>query len=78
MQNRTTDFLHKRLKQLREGCGFTQEEFAERAGLTYKYYQAIESGRKRDLRLSTLDKLANGYGMPTAWLLDKAKKPPSH
>jgi len=79
MQNRTADFLHKRLKHLRENRGLTQEQFAEKAGLTYKYYQAIETGRKRNLRLSTLDKLANGHAMPTWRLLsdEQVAKPRS-
>jgi transcriptional regulator with XRE-family HTH domain len=41
----------------------TQERFAERAGLSYKYYQAVEGGRKADLRLSTIIKLAAGLGI---------------
>lgn len=47
-----------RVKQLREAHGLTQEAFAEKAGLGYKYYQSVEAGRKPDLRLSTLGKLA--------------------
>lgn len=38
---------------------------AEQAGFSYKYYQAIEAGRKRELRLSTLDRLAKAHGMET-------------
>ena len=45
---------------LREAHGLSQEAFAERAGLKYKHYQAIEAGRKNDIRFSTLAKLANG------------------
>jgi transcriptional regulator with XRE-family HTH domain len=58
-----TDFVLKRLKTLRKKHGLTQEEFAELSGITYKYYQAIEGGRKRDLRLSTLQRLAAAYGL---------------
>jgi len=57
------DRLLKKLKALRSEHGLTQEEFAERAGLSYKYYQLVETGRKRELRLSTVDRLAAAYGM---------------
>lgn len=51
------------LTALRHELQLTQEDFAERAGITYKYYQAIEGGRRSDLRLSTLTKLALAHGM---------------
>jgi transcriptional regulator with XRE-family HTH domain len=64
------DRLLRRVKVLRETLGLSQEAFAERAGLTYKYYQHVEAGRKRDIRLSTLQKLAKACGLEPAELLD--------
>jgi transcriptional regulator with XRE-family HTH domain len=55
--------LLTRIRELREARGLSQEAFAEKAGLTYKYYQHVESGRRRDIRLSTLDKLAKACGL---------------
>lgn len=55
--------LLARIKALRKFHGLTQEAFAEKSGISYKYYQAIEAGRKRDLRLSTLERLAKAYGI---------------
>lgn len=55
-----------RLKHLRAQAGVTQEAFAEKAGISYKYYQAVEAGRKVDLRLSTLERLARAHGLE-AW-----------
>jgi transcriptional regulator with XRE-family HTH domain len=52
-----------RLKELRKSHGLTQEEFSERSGISYKYYQAIEGGIQRDLRLSTWERLAKAYGI---------------
>jgi DNA-binding XRE family transcriptional regulator len=49
LRPRILPHLLKRLKQLRKNAGLTQEQFAERAGISYKYYQQIESGRKADL-----------------------------
>jgi len=43
--------------------------FAESAGMSYKYYQAIEAGRKPDLRLSTLERLAKDHGLEVCELL---------
>lgn len=67
--------LLARVKQLREALGLSQEAFAEKAGLKYKHYQAIEAGRKIDIRISTLDKLAKACGLEPAELLDFTTDP---
>ena len=69
MKGDTTQRLLGRLRALRVERGLTQEEFAEQSGISYKYYQAVEAGRKRDLRLSTLDWLAKAHGLETWQLL---------
>ncbi len=69
MEGRTIRPLLKRLRQLRLRRGLTQEAFAEQAGFSYKYYQAVEAGRKRDLRLSTLERLAQAHGLEVWQLL---------
>jgi len=60
--------FRKRLKILRRELGVTQEQFAERAKISYKVYQHIEAGRRPNPRLSTLEKLANGLGVGVAEL----------
>ena len=65
----TVQRLISRLRVLRVERGLTQEDFAELAGLSYKYYQAVEAGRKRNLRLSTLEHLAQGHGLEVWQLL---------
>jgi transcriptional regulator with XRE-family HTH domain len=62
--------LLARIRALREAHGFTQEAFAERAGLTYKHYQQVEAGRKFDIRLSTLIKVAAALGLTLSELAD--------
>ena len=57
------------LKELRKIHHLTQEEFSEASGISYKYYQAIESGVKKELRLSTLERLAKPYGIEVWQLL---------
>jgi transcriptional regulator with XRE-family HTH domain len=64
--------LLNRLKQLRQAHGLTQESFAELAGFSYKHYQQLEAGRKLDLRLSTLERLAAAYGIEVYELLSPA------
>lgn len=67
--------LLARVKALRKTLGLSQEAFAEKAGLGYKYYQSVEAGRKRDIRLSTLEKLAKACGLELADLLDFKSAP---
>lgn len=62
--------LLARVKALREALDLSQEAFAEKAGLKYKHYQAIEAGRKTDIRFSTLEKLAKACGLELRELLD--------
>lgn len=59
----SSQFLTKRLKELRSGARLTQSQFAEIAGLTLKVYQHIEAGRRSNLQLKTLDRLAWAYGL---------------
>jgi transcriptional regulator with XRE-family HTH domain len=66
-----------RVRQFREASGLTQEQFAARAGLDYKYYQHIEAGRKPNLGLETLLKLAKGTGRELWELLNFNLPPPA-
>lgn len=63
-----------RLRELRDKHHLTQEQFAERSGISYKYYQALEAGRKREVRLSTLERVARAYSIEVHQLL--APEPP--
>ena len=66
---KTQKKLVLRLKELRKNHQVTQEEFSERNGISYKYYQAIEAGVKKELRISTLERLADAYGIEVWELL---------
>jgi transcriptional regulator with XRE-family HTH domain len=70
VSNDLTQRLMERVKRLRESLGLTQEAFAERAGLKYKHYQAVEAGRKANIQFATLIKLAEACGVE-AWQLLK-------
>jgi transcriptional regulator with XRE-family HTH domain len=60
------DKICSRLKQLRQRHGVSQERFAEIAGMSYKYYQHLEAGRKRRILLETVERLGEAYGIE-AW-----------
>ena len=64
-----------RVRELRGALGLSQEAFAERAGLKYKHYQAMEAGRKIDIRFSTLEKLAKACGLEPWELLNLDSEP---
>ena len=66
---KTQQNLVRRLKELRKIHHVTQEEFSEQTGISYKYYQAIETGVKKELRISTLERLAVAYGIEVWELL---------
>lgn len=65
--------LQTNLKRLRKAQGLTQEGLAEKAGLEYKYYQKIESGRWPGLQLSTIERLGETLGVETWELLRPSK-----
>lgn len=70
MANETVQRLLARVREWREARGLSQEVFAERAGLSYKHYQAIEAGRRPKIQLPTIEKLAKGCGLELSELFD--------
>lgn len=72
----SAETLRKNLILLRDRHNITQEQAATASGLEYKYYQALEAGRRNQIRLVTLDKLAVAYGLSSAGLLS-TELPPS-
>lgn len=58
------------MRELREACGLSQEALAERAGLKYKHYQSIEAGRKPNVQLPTLIKIAQAFNLELWELLN--------
>jgi transcriptional regulator with XRE-family HTH domain len=66
--------LASRLRRLRQRHQLTQEQFAETIGLNYKFYQQIEAGRKKQIWLETVERLAAGFGLE-AWQLIAPEEP---
>ena len=55
----------RRVKELRQERGLTQEEAARLSGFDYKYFQRIEYGEK-NLSLTSLGKLAKALKVTIA------------
>lgn len=58
------------LPRLRRLASLTQEELAERSGVSVDVIRQLEQGRKHSARLPTLHALANGLGVELTTLLD--------
>ncbi len=76
MVNDLAKRLLVRLRELREARNLSQEAFAEKAGLKYKHYQSIEAGRKPNVQLPTLIKIAEALGLELWQLFDFDYRPP--
>jgi len=50
-----------RVKELRKKLGISQEEAADRAGLHFTYWGAVERGEK-NLTIESMQKIASGLG----------------
>jgi transcriptional regulator with XRE-family HTH domain len=64
--------LGRRVRQLREANGWTQERLAERADLDRSYIAGIEVGR-RNPSLNALEKLSSAFGLDLADLFHRGQ-----
>jgi transcriptional regulator with XRE-family HTH domain len=59
-----------KIKQIRERLGLTQEEAAKKAGFSNRqYWNNIESGRRTNIELNTLDAIARALKVSAKDLL---------
>jgi transcriptional regulator with XRE-family HTH domain len=63
--------LGARVRQLREGKGWTQENLADRAGLDRSYIAGIEAGL-RNPSIKALARIAKGLGVTVAEVVANA------
>ena len=61
--------IGKKIKQLRIQHRVSQERLAERTGIRKERISKIENGKVRDLRISTILRLAEGLAIPAEALL---------
>ena len=64
-----SEHLGRTLRRLRRLADLTQEELAERSGVSVDVIRQLEQGRKHSARLPTLHALANGLGVELTTLL---------
>jgi len=62
--------LGKKIKELRCKAGITQERLAELIKTSYKYIQRIEGQKPPDIRLSTIERIANALKTSPSRILD--------
>jgi transcriptional regulator with XRE-family HTH domain len=53
----------KRIRELRNKTGLSQEKFAAKIGMDRTYFASIELG-KRNVALKNIEKIANGLDVP--------------
>ena len=76
MRNSASKLFQKRIRDLRQSRGWTQEHAAEACGIGYKLYQLYEIGIKKNPGLLTLEKIARGYELELHELLNPAESNP--
>ena len=69
MQETTSLRFKKRLRELRRGLNWSQEQAAESCGIGQKMFQLYELGVKDNPSLKQLEKIAHGFGIGVHELL---------
>ena len=67
--------LGDEIKRARTELGLTQQRLAELTGVTVNYISLVENGH-RGVGMEQMDKFANAFGIPTAFLLVLAEVQP--
>lgn len=62
--------LGDRIKAAREARGLRQDQSAELAGLSQAYWSRVETGDKKDPRVSTIVKIAKALGVRVSTLIE--------
>ena len=62
--------LGRKIKELRREYGYTQEEFAQLTKIDYKYLQKIEGKNPPNIKIETIEKLANAFKINPSKLLE--------
>jgi transcriptional regulator with XRE-family HTH domain len=58
-----SQFVGRRLRELRGKADLSQEQTAHLVGVTFKYYQRLEGGKVLGIRLSTIERIADAYSI---------------
>lgn len=63
-----TEDLGKRIRELRQQTGLSQEKFALKIGMDRTYFASVEAG-KRNIAIVNIKKIADGLGVTLSELL---------
>lgn len=66
--------MEERIKMIRNALGLTQEQFAQRVGLTKNYISLVENG-SRTLASRTVIAICREFGVNESWLRDGIGEP---
>lgn len=64
-----TTKLGKRIKELRQKTGLSQEKFALKIGMDRTYFASVEAG-KRNIAINNIKKIADGLGVSLSELFE--------
>ena len=64
-----TEDLGKRIRELRQKTGLSQEKFALKIGMDRTYFASVEAG-KRNIAICNIKKIADGLGVTLSELFD--------
>lgn len=63
-----TEDLGKRIRELRQETGLSQEKFALKIGMDRTYFASVEAG-KRNIAIVNIKKIADGLGVTLSELI---------
>lgn len=64
-----TEDLGKRIRELRQKTGLSQEKFALKIGMDRTYFASVEAG-KRNIAICNIKKIADGLDVTLSELFD--------
>ncbi len=64
-----TEDLGKRIRELRQKTGLSQEKFALKIGMDRTYFASVEAG-KRNIAICNIKKIADGLDITLSELFD--------
>lgn len=64
-----TEDLGKRIRELRQQTGLSQEKFALKIGMDRTYFASVEAG-KRNIAIVNIKKIADGLGITLSELFE--------
>jgi len=65
-----TEDLGKRIRELRQQTGLSQEKFALKIGMDRTYFASVEAG-KRNIAIVNIKKIADGLGVTLSELFEE-------